>query len=186
MDFKQHLSTAWEMTLKQIVPLVINTLVMLVLGVVTLGILVPVMAAGYTQSILLMLREQREPRIGDLFSEMRLFFPLLLFGIAVFVALLIGFSLLIVPGIAMVAALIFCCLYMLPLMTDRRLGLVDAVKESYAMATRGSISEHIVVAVIFTFISAVGSSVLLGSLFTQPLATIFLMSVYEEKTGKKS
>ncbi len=184
MDFKQHLVTAWEMTLKHIVSLIVMTFVMIVVGCVTLGILAPVMAAGYVQSILLMLREGREPTIKDLFSEMRLFLPLLGFSIVALIAVWIGFMLLFIPGILVIAAVIFCCLYMLPLMTDKRLGLMDAIKESYAMAVRDGVSEHIVVAVIFIVISAIGNAVLLGSLFTQPLATVFLLSVYEEKLGR--
>lgn len=184
MDFKGHLATAWEMTLKHIVSLIVMTFVMIVVGCITLGILAPVMAAGYVQSILLMLREGREPTIKDLFSEMRLFFPLLVFGIVALIAIWIGFLLLFIPGIIVIAALIFCCLYMLPLMTDKKLGLIDAIKESYAMAVRDGVSEHIVVAVIFIVISAIGNAVLLGSLFTQPLATVFLLSVYEEKLGR--
>jgi hypothetical protein len=183
MDFKAHLQTAWELTLKFIIPLVINTLVMVVVGVVSLGILAPVTAAGYTQSILLALREGREPKVGDLFSEMSLFFPLLGFSIVAVLAIIIGFSLLFLPGIAVVAALVFCCLYMLPLMTDRKLGLIDAIKQSYAMA-RENVSEHIVVAAIFIVVSAVGGSVMLGTLLTQPFATVFLLSVYEEKLGR--
>jgi len=186
MDFKQHLATAWEMTLRNIVSLIVMTFVMIVVGCVTLGILAPVMAAGYVQSILLMLREGREPAIKDLFSEMRLFFPLLIFGIVSLIAAWIGFMLLFIPGILVIAALIFCCLYMLPLMTDKGLGLMDAIKESYAMAVRDGVSEHIVVAVIFIVISAIGNAVLLGSLFTQPLATVFLLSVYEEKIRRST
>jgi len=34
---------------------------------------------------------------------------------------------------------------------------------------------------LFLGISAAGSAVFIGSLFTQPLATVFLLSVYEEK-----
>jgi hypothetical protein len=186
MDFKYHLATAWEMTLKNIVSLIVMTFVMIVVGCVTLGILAPVMAAGYVQSILLMLREGREPAIKDLFSEMRLFFPLLIFGIVSLIAAWIGFMLFFIPGILVIAALIFCCLYMLPLMTDKGLGLMDAIKESYAMAVRDGVSEHIVVAVIFIVISAIGNAVLLGSLFTQPLATVFLLSVYEEKIRRST
>jgi hypothetical protein len=183
MDVKAHLQTAWELTLKFIIPMVINTLVMVVVGVVSLGILAPVTVAGYTKSALGALREGREPKIGDLFSEMSLFFPLLGFSIVVVVALIIGFSLFFIPGIAVVAALVFCCLYMLPLMVDQKLGLIDALKQSYAMA-KENVSEHIVVAAIFVIVSAVGSSVMLGTLLTQPFATIFLLSVYEEKTAQ--
>lgn len=184
MDFKTHLEKAWRLTLKYIAPLIIMTLVMIAASLFTLGILGPVTMAGYMHSILLMIRDGREPKVQDVFSHMRLFFPLLLFGIVVFLAALIGFSLLVIPGIAVVLAVAYCCLYMLPLMTDREPGIVNAVKESFAMTTNGSWIDNIAVFIIFIGIIALGSTTFIGALFAQPFATIFLMSVYEEKTGK--
>jgi len=181
MDFKKHLETAWNMTLKFIAPLIFMTLVMFILWFFTIGILAPVTMAGYMQSILLMLREGREPKIQDLFSQMKLFLPLLGFGILVFIAIMIGFVLLVLPGIVIALAISFCCLYMVPLMTDKKLGLFEAIKESYTMTTQGVFVDQIVVLILFLGISAAGSAVFIGSLFTQPLATIFLLSVYEEK-----
>jgi hypothetical protein len=184
MNFKAHLETAWNLTLKFIAPLFIMTLVMLIVSFLTLGILAPVTMAGYMQSILLMVRNGREPKVQDIFSQMRLFLHLLVFGIVVFIAILIGFSLLFFPGILVALAISFCCLYMLPLMTDKNLGLIDAIKESYSMSTKKSIVDNIVVFIIFMGLLGIGSSIFIGSLFTQPLATVFLLSVYEEKTGK--
>ena len=186
MDFKKHMVLAWELTLKHIVSLVLMTLVMSGVSIVTLGILAPVLMAGYMQSILLMIRDGREPKIQDLFSEMRLFLPLFGFGIVVFIAVIIGFMVFVIPGFLVIIAVSFCCLYMLPLMTDKQLGLVEAIKKSYAMAVRDNISEHIVVAILFLAISGIGGSFFIGFLFTQPLATIFLLSVYREKTGSTS
>ena len=114
---------------------------------------------------------------------MRLFLPLLLFGIVVFIITMIGIILLFLPGILFALAVAFCCIYMLPLMTDRNFGLIDAVKESFSMVTKEKLSDHIVVFILFIGISAIGSSVFIGSLFTQPLATLFLMSVYN-RLGK--
>jgi len=183
MDFKKHLIAAWNLILEFIVPLILMTLVMVVVSVVTIGILAPVTMAGYIQSLLLMVRDRREPKIQDLFSEMKLFFPLLLFGIIACIITSIGFLLLFLPGLLLLIALAFCCLYMLPLIIDKRLGIIEAIKESYRMAVSGNIVEHIIVAVLFFGISAIGSSFLLGFLFTQPLATIFLLSVYDEKVS---
>ena len=183
MDFKKHIVRAWELTWQFIVSLVLMTLVMTGVAVITLGVLAPVTMAGYMQSILLMIREGREPKIQDLFSEMRLFLPLLAFGIVAFVVVIIGFMLLIIPGFLAIMAISFCCLYMLPLMTDKKLGLFEAIKQSYNMAVRDNIAEHIVVAILFLAISGIGGSFFIGFLFTQPLATTFLLSVYEEKTA---
>ena len=183
MDFKYHLETAWKLTLQYIAPLIFMTLAMIVISFITLGILGPVVMAGYIHSILLLIREEREPKVQDIFSQMRLFLPLLLFGIIVFIIALIGIMLLFLPGVLFVLATSYCCLYMLPLMTDRNLGLIDAIKESFSMVTKEHVVDHVVVFILFVGISAIGSSVFIGSLFTQPLATLFLMSVYN-RLGK--
>jgi hypothetical protein len=179
MDFKYHLEIAWKITLQYIAPLIFMTLAMIAMSFITLGILAPVTMAGYMHSILLLVREKREPKVQDIFSQMRLFFPLLGFGIVVFIITMIGMMLLFLPGLLFLLAVSFCCIYMLPLMTDRNLGLIDAVKQSYSIVTKEAIVDHIVVFILFAGISMIGSSVFIGSLFTQPLATIFLMSVYE-------
>jgi len=96
MDFKKHMVKAWELTLQFVVSLILMTLVMAAISAITLGILAPVTMAGYVHSILLMIREGREPRIQDLFSQMKLFFPLLGFGIIMLIAVLVGFILFVV------------------------------------------------------------------------------------------
>ncbi|HIQ37694.1 MAG TPA: hypothetical protein EYH36_06840 [Desulfocapsa sulfexigens] len=181
MDFKEHLKTAWENTLQYIVPVILLTLVQMVLITISFGILAPVTTAGYVQSILLALREGREPKIGDLFSEMRLFFPLLAFGILSFLAAFLGFLLLILPGILVVAFLVFATIYMMPLMTDRNMGLLEAIKESWNMAVRKPLGDQIIFMVLYLVIISVGSSIAVALLLAQPLATFFLVSVYEER-----
>jgi membrane-anchored glycerophosphoryl diester phosphodiesterase (GDPDase) len=183
MDFKRHIEIAWNLTLGNIVSMILLTLVFVGISAITFGILAPVAMAGYTQSLLLLIRNNREPKMQDLFSNMKLFLPLLGFSIAVFIASSIGFMLLFLPGLIIVVGVTYCCIYMLPLMTDRDLGIVDAIKESYAMSMRGPIVDHIVVVIIFLAITAIGGSIFIGVLFTQPLATLFLLSTYEEKLG---
>jgi hypothetical protein len=180
MDFKRHIENAWNLTLGKIVSLILITLVLVGVSSLSLGILAPVAMAGYTQSLLLLIRSGREPKVQDLFSYMKLFLPLLGFGAAVFVITLIGFSLFFLPGMIIVIAITFCCIYMLPLMTDKNMSVIDAVKESYAMSRRGELVDHVVVVIIFMAITMIGGTVFIGVLFTQPLATLFLLSTYEE------
>jgi hypothetical protein len=181
MDFKQHVVTAWENTLKFIVPVLILTLVQIVVSVCSFGILAPVTMAGYMQSLLRALREGREPDVKDLFTEMRLFLPLALFGLLVMVALLISFSMLILPGILLTGCLVFGTIYMIPLMTDKEMGIMDALKESWAMATREPWTDQIILTLLYVVILSVGGSVFVAIFFTQPLATFLLLSVYEER-----
>jgi hypothetical protein len=183
MDFKSHLETAWNMTLKHIVNLILMTLVTLVVSFLTLGFLAPVVMAGYVQSIIMLMRDGREPKMEDLFSQMRLFLPLLGFSIGVCIAVMVGFLLFVLPGLAILLAITFGCLYMIPLMTDKQLSIVDAIKTSWKMAWDNSVADHIVVVILFIGLMAIGSSVFIGTLFTQPFATVFLVSVYLEKTA---
>jgi hypothetical protein len=186
MDFKHHIETAWNLTLAKIVSLILITLVMVAVSSLTLGILAPVTMAGYTQSLLLLIRHNREPKVQDLFSHMGLFLPLLGFGIVVLIATLIGFALFFLPGLIIIAAVAFFCIYMLPLMTDKKMGLIDAVKESFDMARNGELVDHVVIVIIYTAITMIGGTVFIGVLFTQPLATLFLLSTYEEKISSIS
>ena len=181
MDFKEHLKTAWESTLQYIVPVILLTLVQLLVITFSLGILAPVTTAGYTQSLILALREGREPKIGDLFSEMRLFLPLLGFGILAALLSFLGFLLLILPGFLVIAFLVFATIYMMPLMTDKEMGLFDAIKESWNMAVRKPLSDQVVLMVLYMLIISVGGSIPLALVFAQPLATFFMISVYEER-----
>ncbi len=186
MDFKHHLEIAWNLTLKHIVVLIVMTLVTLTVSAFTLGILAPVCFAGYMQSILLLVRGGREPRLQDVFSEMALFVPLFGFYIAVLLILSIGFLFFIIPGVVLAVALTYLLLYMLPLMTDKRMGVVDAAKKSVEITTKGNLQDHIIVAVIFIGITSLGGSFLIVSLVAQPFATIFLMSVYENLFGDRA
>ena len=182
MEFKTHLENAWDLTLEFIMPLIVVTLVMFCIWFLSLGVLVPVTLAGYTQALLRMMREGRDPSIRDLFSEFRLFLPLLGFAILLALAIVIGFAFLVLPGFLVAFLVAFACLYVLPLMTDRRLILQDAVKASYAMGVDGGYVDHLVTVVIYLGILAIGSSIFIGALFTQPLATLFMLSVYNDKS----
>jgi hypothetical protein len=179
MNFKELIELAWSATIKNIVSLLILTVVFLGVSVLTMGILAPVAMAGYTQSILLMVRSGKEPKPRDVFSHMRLFFPLLGFGILAFIAVAIGYLFFVIPGILITIALMFYCIYMLPLMTDKELGIVDAIKESFAMVKQEDIVDHVVVVVLYSAVQMIGSTIVIGSLFTMPIATVFLMLVYE-------
>jgi len=184
MNFKHHLERAWRLTIDNLVPLILMTLVMVVVSALTLGILAMVTLAGYTKSILLMIRTGREPKLGDVFSEMKLFLPLLGYSLAVVIITAIGFALLFIPGVILACAIAWASLYMLPLMVDRGLGVIEAVKESFRIvSSREDIMDHIVLLILLVGISAVGSSVFIGWLFTQPFAMILLLSAYEEKVA---
>ena len=187
MDFKTHLETAWHQTLKYIAPLILMTLVMVVVSIVSVGILAMTMMAGYIKSILEMMRHDRQPQIQDLFSRFDLFLPLFGFSVGAAIAVAIGFNLLILPGLALVCLLAFGCLYMIPLMVDREMGLLEAIKTSWHISTQDNLADQVVVAILYVGFISIGVSTFgLGTLITQPFATVFLIGVYLEKQNKRN
>lgn len=183
MDFKNLVVSAWQQTVNFIGPVLLVTFVQMVLIIVSLGILAPVTTAGYVQSLLRAMREGRSPEVGDLFSQMRLFLPLFFFFACVAVIIFIGFSLLVLPGFVAAAFIAFAAFYMLPLMTDKGFGLIDALKKSWEIATKQPMNDHIIVAIIYVAIMSLGGSLPFAFLITQPLATFILVGAYQQRAA---
>lgn len=181
MDFKTHLEQSWKLFAANLPALLISTIVLFVVSIVTLGFMAPVLTAGYMQSLLLLVRDDRKPEVGDLFGQMGLFFPLLAFTLLAALLIFLGLSMLVLPGIVAIIGLSFFCMYMLPLMTDQELGLIEAVKESGRMALQPPVAEHVAVIAVFLVLNSIGNSTGIGVLFTQPFAILFVLSVYELK-----
>lgn len=183
MELKNHLEIGWNSFLKFIGPALLVTFVHLVVVVFSLGILAPVTSAGYFHTLLRAQREGRAPEVMDLFSHMSLFLPLLLFGFMAFCAIGLGLMLLVLPGFAVMLLLVFGCLYLLPLMTDKKMGLFEALQSSWEMATAQPIMDHAVIAVVYVALISIGGSMPFVILFAQPLATFIVVSFYQERLG---
>lgn len=181
MDFKKHFETGWQNTLQFIGPVLLLTFVQIVAIIISFGILAPVTTAGYFKSLLLAAKEGRTPDIKDLFSEMSLFLPLLGFSIVVVIAIGIGFMFLIIPGFIVSLFVIFASLYLIPLMVDQRLGLIDAVKKSWEIAIREPIADQAIITIVYVAILSIGGSIPFAIIVAQPLATFIVLSVYQER-----
>lgn len=186
MDFKMHIERGWNTVWSFVGPVLLLTVVQLIVSVLSLGILAPVTGAGYMHSLLLAMRDGRVPETRDLFSQMSLFLPLFLFGLGAMVVIGIGYLMLFLPGLLLTIGLAFACLYMIPLMTDRNMKVMDAVRESWTIAKRDPISDQIIITIIYLAVFGLGSSIPFGIVVAQPVATAIILSVYEERIGEKS
>jgi hypothetical protein len=79
------------------------------------------------------------------------------------------------------ALVAFAAFYLIPLMTDQKLGLFDALKTSWDKAMQAPVSDHIIVVIIYVVIMSLGSSLPFAFLITQPLATFILVGAYRER-----
>ncbi len=180
MNFKKMIESTLNQSLKNLIPLIIMTLVFIGVSAISLGILAPVMLAGYTKSILDMIRTEKDPSPKDVFSQMHLFLPLLLFTLLLFSVIAIGFLLFFLPGLIIIIAATFFLIYMVPLMVDKNLGLMDSAKESISLVRQTNFLDHLIVVVIYSVIQSLGGSTLLGTIISIPISTIFLMLAYEQ------
>ncbi len=181
MDMKRLFQTTWNTTLSSIGPLLLLTVVYALVAGLSFGLLAPVTTAGYTQSLLMLLRDGRSPQVKDLFSEMSLFLPLTCFFALAIIAAMIGFTFLVIPGFLVIAIFAFAALYLVPLMTDERLNVYEAMQKSWDMAVLDPLSDHLIVVVVFIVITSLGGTVPFGFLITQPFATIFILGAYQHR-----
>lgn len=200
MDFKKHLENAWRLSLKNlsilvllttilyigliVIPMMFTVLSLPIFSFLAVCIIGPVLIPGYIFSILSLIKNGSSPKLTDLFSQRHLFIPLFLFSIIVSMLTLMGFIFLILPGIAVLCAIAFSCLYIVPLMVDQHLGLIKAVKGSWQLAVKENVADHWVIVILVIGLTTIGSSVVLGVLFTQPFATAFVLSIYNEKISE--
>jgi hypothetical protein len=166
-----------------IIPMMFTVMSLPILSFLSFCIIGPIIIPGYIYSILSAIQEERSPKLADLFTQRHLFIPLFLFSIIISMLTLMGFIFFILPGIAVLCAISFSCLYIVPLMVDQKLGLIEAVKGSWQLAVKENVADHWVIVILVIGLTTIGSSVILGVLFTQPFATAFVLSVYNEKTN---
>ncbi len=184
MDFQKHVKNGWDNTMRFVGPVVLLTLVQLVVSFLSFGILAPVTKAGFVQALLRAQRENRPPQIGDLFCEMKLFLPLLLLGMCIGTVIVIGYFFLVLPGLLLTLLVAFAGLYIIPLMVDLRMGVIESVKESWKFSVSEPITDQLVVSLIYAGLLSIGGTFFITLLFAQPLATFILLSVYDERVKK--
>ena len=89
--------------------------------------------------------------------------------------------LLVLPGFAVMVLLVFACLYLMPLMTDKKMGLLTALQGSWDMAVAQPIMDHAVIAVVYVALISIGGSLPFVIFLAQPLATFIVVSFYQER-----
>ena len=100
-------------------------------------------------------------------------------------AVSLGFALLIFPGFLVTGFIVFATLYVVPLMTDQKMGLIESLKGSWEMAIRKPLADQVILMILYLVLVSVGGSIAVAVLVTQPLATFLVLSVYEERLEGK-
>ncbi|MDK2892074.1 MAG: hypothetical protein PWQ49_466 [Methanohalophilus sp.] len=164
LDHEQIFSDTWKVFKRDFVTYIIATLV------TTIGSTLIITAAplfyGLYYMVLKGIRGE-EIEIKDVFEGFNHFVKSWVFFIVAAILLMIGFMLLVVPGIVIGILLI----YALPLLVIKEYGGIDAIKESIEIA-RDNFVDTLILAIVLWVISAIGGYVVVGFLITIPIVAI--------------
>ncbi|MFH1216164.1 MAG: hypothetical protein V1706_06660 [Pseudomonadota bacterium] len=184
MNFQAHLQNMMEMMQEEFVVLFVGGLLIQLLCSVTFGLLAGPLMGGYMLLMLQWLRTGNRCEFNDLFSGMKRFgelFPLFFMGLLI----LLGCLFFLLPGIV----LSVWWLYVLPLMTEKKLSLKEAMQASRVKVNEKGFFMHLVfllmISVVPVFVIAIASAVIPPLVVLQyllfPLQCACLASLYLEQ-----
>jgi len=178
MDVGQLLKESWDLFIADIVNLILFCLVGALLCITV--IMIPVSIAGMVIGILGYVKDGRKPEFSDLWSHWDKFLPVLLMMIVMGILVMIGFMLLIVPGIFLMTV----WMYALFFLVDNNMGFWEAMESSRKAVMEKGFGINFVILLLGTVINSIGSAVGgVGSILTAPFVLVFLACAYMEVAG---
>ncbi len=184
MDFQGHLKNMMDMMREQFLVLFVGGIVIQFLISLTLGILTGPLMAGYLLLMIQWLKTEEPCEFNDLFSGMRRFAEL--FSVFFLMLLiLLGYMLLMVPGVVMTV----WWLYVLFLMADKGMSLGEAMNASKEKVTEKGFFMHLVFmlmisvvpTLMLTIVAAIIPPLAVLQYFLFPLQCACLTSLYLEQ-----
>ena len=165
MNFQAHLENTISIMKEEFIVVFLGGLLIQLLTSCTLGILAGPLMGGYMLVLVGWFRKREKPVFNDLFSGMQRFgqlFPLFFLGLM----LLLGFMLLVIPGVIFATWWI----YVIFLMVDKNMAMGEAMKISKNKVNENGFFMHL----IFLFMISVIPVVLISAASTliPPLAIL--------------
>jgi len=179
MDVGKYLSESWNITLKNMVVMVVASLIAMLFSLVTIGILSVPLWVGVT-AMYIAAKKGKKPEIPHVFNHLSRTLPLLGAGLLLLVVVSAG-MLLIVPGLIFAA----WWMYTFPLIAFKGMKVFEAMRKSREIVRAKGTWMHVLFLVIVWIIGAVGAVVFrIGWILTMPIAVGALAMAYmDECTG---
>jgi len=167
IDLGSVFKHGWRLFIKDVVHLLIATVVATLLSIVTIGILAGPLYAGLYHMVLARVKEGKDVRWDDVFGGLDRFWSYL--GAALFLVIVIGLAWITIIGGILLGTI---WLYVFPLMVDKRMGLGEALGASYRLVRDNGFIEHLVLVVFFAILSSIGGPAFLVTLPFTIAATV--------------
>ncbi|MEM8962471.1 MAG: glycerophosphoryl diester phosphodiesterase membrane domain-containing protein [Acidobacteriota bacterium] len=172
------LQQSWEIFVKDATPWVVVSLIHAAIYIFTFGFGLFVLGPLFGGMVIMAFKgiHGQSPTIEDGFAGFKEhLMQLLLAGIVVLIGVTIGLFLCILPGVYLAIAWAFT----FHLIVDRRMDFGQAMMASMKMVN-SRFGEVVILLLVFGIINAVGSSVVIGFVITQPLMMIGLTLAYRK------
>jgi hypothetical protein len=178
IDLGSVFKHGWGLFIKDVVHLLVGTVVATLLSIVSIGILAGPLFAGLYQMVLARVKDGKEPRWDDVFGGLDRFWAYL--GAALFLVVVIGLAWITIVGGILLGTI---WLYVFPLMVDKRMGLGEALGASYRLVRENGFWEHLVLVVLFAIIGSIGGP---AFLVTLPLTIAATVAAYLIADGREA
>lgn len=188
IDIAAALRRGFDLYKENITTLLLATLLAMVIGSVTVGILAGPMFAGlYLIALGLVDKQAPKPEIGDLFKGFNFFVPSLVLFILVVVASLVGqFILGLMPVLGFLLSLLYSfalstfVMFALPNIVDRKMDVVPAIQASVE-TVKSNFWLFLGLNIVASVVSSLGMiACFVGVIVTAPLYVTTLAVVYRD------
>jgi len=176
IDLGAAFKHGWRLFLKDIVALLVATVVATALSIVTLGILAGPLYAGLHKMVVGRVREGVRPAWDDVFEGLGRFWAYL--GAALFLVIVVGLAWITIVGGVLLGTI---WIYVFPLMVDKGMGFGEALGTSYRMVRENGFWEHLVLVILFAVIGSIGGP---AFLLTLPFTVVATMAAYYLVDGR--
>lgn len=184
MDFQGYLENSWEMLKKRPLFFILGGLMVQLLTMFSLSLLAGPLMGAYLMTMVLYLRQGREPEFNDLFAGLPRMRELFSFFFLILL-IVVGLMFMVLPGIVFATWWI----YTLPLMTDRRMRLGEAMRESLGKVNEKGFFIHLIFLLMITLVPVLIINVLAAMLpllivlkvLLPPIQTACIAGLYLEQ-----
>jgi uncharacterized membrane protein len=178
MDIVKAFTDSFNIFKNNFVVIFLGSLVAMILGTITAGILYIPLTVGV---MMLFVKAKRgEPvSFNDIFLPIKRFFALFFGSIWMAILIIFGLILLIVPGLIFASWWMFAVLYIY----DKKMGISEGMAASKAIVTKNNLWIHLLFLILAGVIGNVGYNVYkIGYLLTCPLAMGAIACAYADES----
>ncbi|MEK7706266.1 MAG: hypothetical protein AAB426_15000 [Myxococcota bacterium] len=170
---------SWQVFVADPLLYILVSLVLVVLGSLTLGILLGPLLVGSIQVV--RHRMRGEPaEVGTMFGGMSSFVTAFLTLLIIGVGVTLGMVLFIIPGILVLVITVFAPHEI----AYRKAGVIDALRGSYRVASKSLVGVAIVM-ILLGVLNSIAGSTMIGIILAAPYSLIATVVTYEELSGAR-